>query len=306
LLGCRPGTSINCDDGIDCTTDTCDESMDRCENAPNDALCDDGNPCNGTEICESPMGCVRTLAADCNGNAIEDSCDIAEGGSEDANTNGIPDECEPGACCEPNGACNVGLQSACMGGSWSVGLACEPNPCAYMTEVTAAGCRYLRIVPNPTANSANPMALRVARTDIPCAPRYVALDSGIGRLIDNPVYLPGSQWGTVLVADSELIPGGTYMVSAESDLGTSAGVAATLPRWGDVVGVTNDAPPDGIVDFQDISGIVDRFKGWPGAPPMERCDLDPAIPDQAIDFSDISDGVDAFKGLPYPYAAPCP
>jgi formylglycine-generating enzyme required for sulfatase activity len=98
LLGCWSGTSINCDDGIDCTIDTCDESMDRCENTPNDALCDDGDPCNGTEICEAHVGCIRTLVADCNGNAVEDACDIANCSGDpacgDCNTNLIPDECD--------------------------------------------------------------------------------------------------------------------------------------------------------------------------------------------------------------------
>jgi len=66
------------------------------------------------------------------------------------------------------------------------------------------------------------------------------------------------------------------------------------------------APPDGNVDFRDITGIVDRFKSAVGSPPIERCDLHPAIPDQIIDFNDISADVDAFKSLPYPFAAPCP
>lgn len=40
-------------------------------------------PCNGDELC-----------FDCNENGVDDSVDIANGGSQDANLNGIPDECE--------------------------------------------------------------------------------------------------------------------------------------------------------------------------------------------------------------------
>ena len=36
--------------------------------------------------------------ADCNTNEVLDICDIAWGGSEDANSDGIPDECATGAC----------------------------------------------------------------------------------------------------------------------------------------------------------------------------------------------------------------
>ena len=34
------------------------------------------------------------LAADCNGNGVEDRGDLSTGGSDDCNENGIPDECE--------------------------------------------------------------------------------------------------------------------------------------------------------------------------------------------------------------------
>ena len=39
-------------------------------------------------------------AADCNGNAIDDTIDIDEGTSDDVNENGVPDECED---CNGNG-----------------------------------------------------------------------------------------------------------------------------------------------------------------------------------------------------------
>lgn len=37
--GCQAGTPPNCDDGIGCTDDSCDEEIDRCVNAPNDGHC---------------------------------------------------------------------------------------------------------------------------------------------------------------------------------------------------------------------------------------------------------------------------
>ena len=47
----------NCDDGVDCTVDGCDESSGGCLNEPADVLCSDGVVCNGTEFCDPLVGC---------------------------------------------------------------------------------------------------------------------------------------------------------------------------------------------------------------------------------------------------------
>ena len=68
-----------------------------CVPCQSDADCDDGDPCNGEEICVgAPDGmCEKTPPApDCNGNGVLDSCDIANGTSTDADADGIPDDCE--------------------------------------------------------------------------------------------------------------------------------------------------------------------------------------------------------------------
>ena len=41
--------------------------------------------------------------ADCNGNSVDDFCDIASGYSTDCDSNGVPDECQPWADCNANG-----------------------------------------------------------------------------------------------------------------------------------------------------------------------------------------------------------
>jgi hypothetical protein len=58
-----------------------------------DADCDDGDPCNGIEVCIDGI-CFQGTINDCNGNGIDDACDIASGFSQDCNGNGIPDECD--------------------------------------------------------------------------------------------------------------------------------------------------------------------------------------------------------------------
>ena len=48
--GCQAGTPVNCDDGNECTTDTCSESLKACENIPkaDNTACTDGVCCSGT------------------------------------------------------------------------------------------------------------------------------------------------------------------------------------------------------------------------------------------------------------------
>jgi hypothetical protein len=60
-------------------------------------------------------------------------------------------------------------------------------------------------------------------------------------------------------------------------------------------------PPQGVVDFVDISALVDKFKSLPDAPRKARADVantdpDRPLPDQKVDFVDISHVVDAFRG----------
>jgi hypothetical protein len=58
---CQGGTPVDCDDGVACTEDSCDETGDTCVNEPNDANCpDDGEYCNGTEFCDADLDCSST------------------------------------------------------------------------------------------------------------------------------------------------------------------------------------------------------------------------------------------------------
>ena len=54
---CVPGTPPNCDDGISCTADSCNEALSACINTPNDAACSSGNQCT-SETCDPAQGCV--------------------------------------------------------------------------------------------------------------------------------------------------------------------------------------------------------------------------------------------------------
>ncbi len=61
-----------CDDHVDCTHDSCDKSLLRCRNVPDDTLCDDGAYCNGKEVCHK-SGCGPGPVVAC---STGNSCDI--------------------------------------------------------------------------------------------------------------------------------------------------------------------------------------------------------------------------------------
>ena len=54
---CQPGMAPNCNDAVGCTDDSCDEIGDACVNQVNDANCDNGAWCDGTETCNAISDC---------------------------------------------------------------------------------------------------------------------------------------------------------------------------------------------------------------------------------------------------------
>jgi hypothetical protein len=64
-VGCVQGTAVNCDDGIGCTFDQCNDPVGTCSHYSQDFVCDDGLFCNGQEVC-GPSGCKAGTPAVCN------------------------------------------------------------------------------------------------------------------------------------------------------------------------------------------------------------------------------------------------
>jgi hypothetical protein len=60
-LDCQPGTPPNADDGVACTVDSCDEATDTILNTPDDAQCDNGLFCDGSETCDPALEPGRHL-----------------------------------------------------------------------------------------------------------------------------------------------------------------------------------------------------------------------------------------------------
>ena len=77
---CESGTAPNCDDGVGCTVDSCNEGTDSCDNAPNDTVCDNGLFCDGAETCNPASGCQDNADPCTAGETCNESTDTCEGG----------------------------------------------------------------------------------------------------------------------------------------------------------------------------------------------------------------------------------
>ena len=83
---CELGEPIDCDDGLACTTDECDEYSNLCVYEPDNSACDDDDLCNGTERCEpadsdaDEEGCIQGLPLICDDgdDCTTDFCDDNE------------------------------------------------------------------------------------------------------------------------------------------------------------------------------------------------------------------------------------
>ncbi len=111
---CESGTAVDCDDGVSCTNDSCNEGTDSCDNVADDANCDDGAFCNGTETCDAVNDCQAGTAPDCDDGVgcTDDSCNEGTDSCDNVANNA---NCDDGAFC--NGAETCDAVNDCQAGS---------------------------------------------------------------------------------------------------------------------------------------------------------------------------------------------
>lgn len=139
-----PCTDGECDDGIDCTVDTC--TFEGCTNVPDHDSCDDGNVCTD-DVC-TLTGCTFPFNSDpcddgvyCNGEdtCSEGECDVHAG-----------DPCAPAECNEASRGCigSIRTVTAHTGGNMTPSarhtIVCveNGNTCTVESNRNAAGDRY--------------------------------------------------------------------------------------------------------------------------------------------------------------------
>jgi hypothetical protein len=132
---CNPGSLFNCDDGDNCTLDSCDPESGLCQHAPSpDGECDDANPCTLVDQCIGGK-CIGSVPPDCDDENVctTDYCDPTSGCVHLLNS--AP--CDDGNLCTTKDQCNLGQ---CAGGP---ALTCiDNNPCTDDGCGPESGCSF--------------------------------------------------------------------------------------------------------------------------------------------------------------------
>ena len=255
----------------------------------NNSHCDDLIPCT-EDLCDPAGRCAHTPDdSQCSDDGVfcsgRELCDMLAGCSSAGNP------CtDPGVCQESPPSCG-----------------CLPP------VVSAAGCRYLAISPQP-GDGSMAMAILVSAVCPLSSPKYVGTPFGpynVALLVDDAAqaaYLTPAQWGgTVYVTGVEIAPELTY--TAQADCGVPGQPVlteiseATTPVWADFTGIPER---DGVANVLDVSAVVDGVKGLPSALPLYALDVVGCVPNQRLDVIDIASTVDAVKGFTYRLGTSCP
>ena len=136
FVGCMPGPRVDCDDGLACTVDTCDEAL-GCVHAPTDESCDDGDPCTA-DTCTVSEGCAHAPLPNDTPCPDDDVCDGAETCQGGQCTAGWPLACDDGdACngeeaCDPAFGCSAGPPLDCI----------SADPCQIGRCDPQGGCQF--------------------------------------------------------------------------------------------------------------------------------------------------------------------
>ncbi len=124
---CQVGTPVDCDDGVGCTDDSCNEATNQCDNVPNNANCDNGLFCDGLETCDSMSDCQAGTVLNCDDGVgcTNDSCNEGTDQCDNVASNAT---CDDGLFC--NGAETCSAMLDCQAG----GDACPGQSCDELAD----------------------------------------------------------------------------------------------------------------------------------------------------------------------------
>ncbi len=86
--GCVSGRDPDCDDGVDCTLDSCDAETGECVHEPDDDFCGDGVFCNGAETCDPAEDCQESTPP----------CEECDEESQSCGSGRVGLDIKPGVC----------------------------------------------------------------------------------------------------------------------------------------------------------------------------------------------------------------
>jgi hypothetical protein len=173
-----PQCDVSCDDKNPCTADVCDASTAfKCVHKPlsDGAACDDGNACNGSEVCGAGVcKAGKPLSCDDANPCTADKCDIKAGCVNTAVSDGT--SCPVSGNCGAGGQCKAGKCAAtgpncddknpCTADSCAGGNTCSHTPIAAGTACsdgnacngseTCDGSGVCKAGPTPDCDDQNP------------------------------------------------------------------------------------------------------------------------------------------------------
>ncbi len=261
-------SSNECDDGIACTSNNC--AAGKCVYV---ASCsDDGNPCNGTEVCDVGSG----------------SC-VSQG-------NPCPGVCDPQTGCP----CQAPVLEAAGGRYLAMDLL--PGNSTVPTDITLTSTTLDCL----TKYAAAPTPIDVDADGVADGGLVELVDDPSLRAVLTP-----AQWGgRVFITDDQIIPSDkvngvtmSTVYTAAVDCGVFQSEATvTMPLWGD----TN---LDGFVNVLDIQTVVFAFQDFFNpltAASLASTDLsggNVCATDHGVSVVDVQRAVLAFQGQSYRQAA---
>ena len=132
---CQPGVSVDCDDGVGCTDDSCNETSDSCDNDTNDSLCDNGVFCDGSETCDAVLDCQAGISVNCDDGVgcTDDSCNETSDSCDNVTNDG---NCvDNGLFCDGDETCTANFPGS---GCESSGDACPGQSCDEVNDTCGA------------------------------------------------------------------------------------------------------------------------------------------------------------------------
>lgn len=310
-LGCVQGFGVNCDDDIECTIDSCNESTNACDNLPDDAMCDNATFCDGQETCSIFDGCG--VGADpCPDQACDESVQACVECLQDSDCvdtvfcNGIEvclnNECQPGdnpcsgeICVEESQRCVACLEDAhCDDG--------DPCTGSETCDLKVGECLPGKILDCNQNGRDDACDLEQCDGAAACSDcnKNGALDV-CDILVDGAADVNGNG------VPDECEP------TCDSDDSCNDGNVCTFDTceqehclnvetvYGDLTGSGGATDPDGMVELADILAVLDGFVCGPiGGQCPHNVDIaakgGDCSPDGVVDLFDIIGVLDAFQG----------
>ncbi|MEE9295051.1 MAG: FG-GAP repeat protein [Phycisphaerae bacterium] len=223
---CQPGTPPDCDDGVPCTSDSCNEAMQTCNNTPTNTACNDGRYCNGVETCHAAAGCLSGTPVNCNDDiaCTADACDEFHDRCDNVPFDAA---CDDGVFCNGAEFCDVG--SGCSAGS-------DPCPGQFCNEGTETCFDCFVDGDCPSGSSCN-----VGFCEPPCTISETAELTPSEPVVFGQFGTAVSvSWDTILIGASPLSgigSGHVFRLDSETSEWTEAAQLTTLGgRFGDAFG----------------------------------------------------------------------